>query len=214
LTSSLFSHYAFATLITVNYAVNFTSHTSSEDYDWVGNIPNGFDSTHVINQYLQGNHFISVQYDTNRIATRTLLDTSTVISTGGHYAKTVESNIDLSQSDSNYFYNYVDQITINRGQDIAVLTNIDNLFSFEFIQDSIFDLSVGDISSKASLYNEQFGEFQFKNSSGTIIDEVTARDVYSAVLTVTSISVPEPSTIAIFAFGMLGLVSRRFKGNK
>ncbi|MCW8866057.1 MAG: PEP-CTERM sorting domain-containing protein [Colwellia sp.] len=83
----------------------------------------------------------------------------------------------------------------------------------------------GDIDNYYSLFNLQgrYSEYNIAspsytyNRSGSIgINYNYARSdddygSYGAVLMVRSIEVPEPSTFAIFALGLIGLASRRFK---
>jgi hypothetical protein len=63
------------------------------------------------------------------------------------------------------------------------------------------------------LFNQQFS---FTPTSGLIdvrFQETSARRVFVFIdnVSLTTESVPEPSTLAIFALGMMGLASRRFK---
>ena len=124
---------------------------------------------------------------------------------------------------SDLFWTDLD-LTISNGFTTVILASAQNilfgsdgLFNVTFDDEALNNLSTGNsVGSYKSL--ESLSAFDGQNITGTwtlsIFDDYQPgenNNLISYSITATTTSVPEPSTLAIFALGIMGLASRRFK---
>ncbi|MFD2167051.1 PEP-CTERM sorting domain-containing protein [Thalassotalea euphylliae] len=202
---------AHATMIQIDYEIDFTGHEDNSHITWVNGAPAGYDDQALIDYYLDGTFTLSVLYNTERsglmaFSNGTRRDTA-------NWAEILYTDIDLSQSNGGTNYNVFGNVTSNKGQTIRLWTALSNQFDFTFDVINIEDLQVGDVSVYGSLDNI-VGEFlrSYGGNSNSAVDYSEASSRYALTATITNITqVPEPSTLAILALGFIGLARRKAK---
>ncbi|MCP4268743.1 MAG: PEP-CTERM sorting domain-containing protein [Candidatus Brocadiaceae bacterium] len=205
---TLFTSSAFASLITVEYSVNFTSYSNN-----AGSLANppAYDTAAVQDTYLNPvNYSIKVLYDTNRDGIGTKSSDASV-DIFGTWAEIIDTNILLPTDYSPYIYNFVDQKTASRGRITYIETSLAGSINLGFYDfESIEDLTVGAASNNyVRLTNWMPGEYADANDPS---EYNHAYNMYEGTATVLSIAkVPEPGTLTIFCVGLFGLFCRRFK---
>jgi hypothetical protein len=203
----------FAALIEVEYSVDFTSYyNNTTSFDPALGLQ--FATSDEQEEYLTpDDFFLTVLYDTNRdgILFNNDADKSVLRGSVGIWAEIVDTNIRFTTANSDFIYNYLSQISGNRGTTTLINTVLAGTLGMVFDYESIEQLEVGASSFSLKLEDYLPGEYPhivFPNDD----DRFKAYNGYEGVAVVQSITyVPEPSTLAIFALGIMGLASRRFK---
>ncbi|MCP3850289.1 MAG: PEP-CTERM sorting domain-containing protein [Gammaproteobacteria bacterium] len=205
---TLFTSSAFASLITVEYSVNFTSYSNNAVSL---KTPPDYDTPAQQSVYLSpDDYFIKVLYDTNRDGIKSKSSDASV-EIFGTWAEIIETNISLSTDNSPYIHNNVDQIYAKRGSVTDIETSLAGSIDLGFYDfESIEDLTVGAASNNYVELTNWMPGMYVSASDDSEYDQ--AYNMYKGTATVLSIAkVPEPGTLAIFCAGLLGLYCRRFK---
>ncbi|WP_159822808.1 PEP-CTERM sorting domain-containing protein [Colwellia sp. 20A7] len=95
----------------------------------------------------------------------------------------------------------------NHGYVIDEVSDLDGFGDFDLLTNTWIDNGIGWVNSSNDAY------YTWNNRSNSISSSWAQIDIVSvnSVGPVSSVNVPEPSTLAIFALGIIGLASRRFK---
>ncbi|MFQ3195042.1 MAG: hypothetical protein ACI9N3_001876 [Colwellia sp.] len=102
-------------------------------------------------------------------------------------------------------------LTFDELSDFSPRTSFTNVNLSNLVDVGDFNLSTGQWLSNAISWTNQPDNAWFTwNNRGNSVNSLWASVTVNSV-TGTSQPVPEPSTLAIFALGMIGLASRRFK---
>ncbi len=211
--SSLFTSSAFASLITVEYSVDFTAYMNNSD--WFASPPSDFDTLTEQNEYLVPDDlFITVLYDTKRAGTVSYANTGEIKNYVGIWAQILDTNISLPTENSEHKLNYVAGYTRNRGEDYFLHTALASSIWLNFDIDIIEELYVGATSFDLGLFSIMPGEHvrKVKSSRTDQVHTDQAYNKYQGVAIVQSITtVPEPSSLLIFGASLFGLFSCRLK---
>jgi len=130
----------------------------------------------------------------------------------GYYSRQIIQGIKESgnyiELVDNYTYNWSLSFTDN---------NLENIFSFDdlkaYSMPEIIDVleNTQDVWINISSERQQLQLKYEQRKERTIIDNQVSGEILYGRVRFTSLTVPEPSTLAIFALGIMGLASRRFK---
>jgi hypothetical protein len=133
------------------------------------------------------------------------------------------TDIKLESVDSNWILNSVTDLSLWNGFKLSEYTMLNGVltrFGMTYWNDSTIDGFGGGIYQRYSLimdYNVEdstnaYGSHQFRYvDSTTNFQKATSGLLTLSAYAPLETEVPEPSTLAIFALGMIGLASRRFK---
>lgn len=200
---------ALSGIIEINYEIDFTSVSDNKDYDWVDGTPDGYDDQALIDTYLNGSYFINIRYDSSRDGY--LQWDNGYSRESGSWAEIIDTNINLSISKGDVTHNSFGVVLRNKGQDKNAFTNVSNTLSWVMTSETIDEVTVGETSLYGSLENF-IGEYDYYYGNSGSFTGTDAFTKYNLTATVTSVTkVPEPTTMVIFALGLLGFLSVRFR---